>query len=207
MRAYSKLSPASAFAFVLGFTLALLLGHVDLGNVTQMAQANSVGMAISWLAQNLGYSLLPFSLLVTAYVNVWRRAMRAATVRDAATAWDGAALLDAIAAATLGVGVLWTAIGMRAALQSTFGDFAAIETSQVSALSLLGHLVESGIALALTTTIFGGAVGYGMQLAKSACLLPRLNRLANEEHAAIADTLSSRLVAIEHALTGGPRAL
>ena len=73
-------------------------------------------------------------------------------------------LLDLCASLFFGIGVIWTAIGMRGALLFALGD-----TSQVSAdsgMAVLQRLVEGGILLALSTTIVGGMGGYLMRVCK-----------------------------------------
>ena len=73
-------------------------------------------------------------------------------------------LLDLCASLFFGIGVIWTAIGMRGALLFALGD-----TSQVTAdsgMAVLQRLVEGGILLALSTTIVGGMGGYLMRAGK-----------------------------------------
>ena len=73
-------------------------------------------------------------------------------------------LLDLCASLFFGIGVIWTAIGMRGALLFALGD-----TSQVTAdsgMAVLQRLVEGGILLALSTTIVGGIGGYLMRAGK-----------------------------------------
>ncbi|MEE4301754.1 MAG: hypothetical protein V2J24_20115 [Pseudomonadales bacterium] len=65
----------------------------------------------------------------------------------------------------VGIGVIWTAIGMRAALQTTLGDPDAALAD--TAGDVLRGLVDGGILLALTTTIVGAVGGYLMRLAKT----------------------------------------
>ena len=62
-------------------------------------------------------------------------------------------------------GVIWTAVGMRSALQSALGDPDGALTDTAS--NVLRKLVDGGILLALTTTIVGGVGGYLMRLGKT----------------------------------------
>ena len=63
--------------------------------------------------------------------------------------------------------VIWTAVGMRSALQAALGDpTSALEDS---AGNVLRKLVDGGILLALTTTIVGAVGGYLMRLSKTIC--------------------------------------
>ncbi len=63
-----------------------------------------------------------------------------------------------------GVGVIWTAVGMRGALLYALGDPG--ETLADGAFAVLQRMVDGGILTALSTTIFGGAVGYGLRVVK-----------------------------------------
>ena len=67
-----------------------------------------------------------------------------------------------------GTGVIWTAIGMRSALIFALGD--PDSTIQQGAFAVLQRMVDGGILLALSTTIFGGVGGYLMRVFKSISL-------------------------------------
>jgi len=68
----------------------------------------------------------------------------------------------------VGIGVIWTAVGMRSALQTALGDPGAALTDDADAV--LRRLVDGGILLALTTTIVGAVGGYLMRVVKTACV-------------------------------------
>jgi hypothetical protein len=82
-------------------------------------------------------------------------------------------LLDVWIHLFVGIGVIWTAVGMRSALQAALGDpgEALVDTAG----SVLQKLVDGGILLALTTTIVGGVGGYLMRLGKTMTVGARLN--------------------------------
>ncbi len=66
-----------------------------------------------------------------------------------------------------GVGVIWTAVGMESALvQALDGVGHGPEAAGLSASGLLERLVNGGLLLALSTTIFGGVFGYLFRLLK-----------------------------------------
>lgn len=65
----------------------------------------------------------------------------------------------------VGVGVVWTAIGMRDALVAALARPEAALAD--SAGAVLTTLVDGGILVALTSTIVGGLGGYGMKLVKT----------------------------------------
>ena len=77
-------------------------------------------------------------------------------------------LLDLCANLFFGIGVIWTAIGMRDALLHSLGD--AAFAARAGAFAVLQRLVEGGILLALSTTIVGGIGGYLMRVIKSVSL-------------------------------------
>ena len=77
-------------------------------------------------------------------------------------------MLDVWTQVFIGIGVIWTAVGMRSALQSALGDPGAALTDDANAV--LRRLVDGGILLALTTTIVGAVGGYIMRVIKTACV-------------------------------------
>ena len=99
-----------------------------------------------------------------------------------------------------GAGVIWTAIGMRSALLFALGDR---ETAlQQGAFAMLERMVEGGILLALSTTIFGGIGGYLLRLYKTVRYGTELQQRYDD--AARADTTEMRdtLLRIERQLSG-----
>lgn len=84
-------------------------------------------------------------------------------------------LLDLCASLFFGIGVIWTAIGMRGALLFALG--APGEAIADGAMAVLERLVEGGILLALSTTIVGGVGGYLMRALKHLLFGHQLARL------------------------------
>ena len=64
----------------------------------------------------------------------------------------------------LGIGVIYTAIGMQSALTSSIGYLTQETAKEIGAWGVLNRLVRGGIIMALTTTIVGGVGGYTMKL-------------------------------------------
>ncbi len=160
---------------------------------------------LGWAHANLGSSIPVFALLLAAYV---------ATVARLRQCIDGEQpieriiqldhLADTWTALFFGTGVIWTAIGMRSALIGALGDPGA--SVEAGAFTVLRRLVDGGILVALSTTIFGGVGGYLMRVYKSVTLGSRLHERYNA--AARVDTSSIRdvLHRIErHITTGGNR--
>lgn len=82
-------------------------------------------------------------------------------------------LLELCANLFFGVGVIWTAVGMRDALLYALGDPGVTATE--GAFAILQRMVDGGILLALSTTIVGGVGGYLMRTIKSVALGQALN--------------------------------
>ena len=94
-----------------------------------------------------------------------------------------------------GIGVIWTAIGMRGALLEGIGDLNSRTAAQLGAFSILQRLVDGGILLALSTTIFGAVGGYLLRLIKSLTVGSRIkafyNRLAVQQAESVNHVLQS----------------
>ncbi len=131
----------------------------------------------SWLDANLGHSVWLFALILTVFLMNLTRLNR---LLDDGLSSPGFSevleldqLLDVWIHLFVGIGVIWTAVGMRSALQAALGDPG--EALVDSAGSVLQKLVDGGILLALTTTIVGGVGSYLMRLGKTMTVGARLN--------------------------------
>jgi hypothetical protein len=129
----------------------------------------------AWIDANLGHSLWLFALVITLYLMNLTRLNR--LLDDLSAGFPQIVeldqLLDVWIHLFVGIGVIWTAVGMRSALQAALGDpgEALVDTAG----SVLQKLVDGGILLALTTTIVGGVGGYLMRLGKTMTVGARLN--------------------------------
>lgn len=139
------------------------------------AAAQSAGVW-AWIALNLGHSFWLFALVLLLYVvniSQLNRLLRDDPNSRRVTQLDQ--LSDVWMHLFVGIGVIWTAVGMRSALQAALGESSA--TIVDSADAVLRKLVDGGILLALTTTIVGGIGGYLMRLVKTVLLGTRLQEL------------------------------
>lgn len=121
--------------------------------------------SLNWLIDNLGLSLFAFALLVLWYIFSLLKLHR--LLKDAAGSvlvQQAEARIDTIVALVFGVGVIWTAVGMRGALMYALGDGAAAVDQ--SAAVVLNRLVSGGMLIALSSTIAGGVLGYAMRVIK-----------------------------------------
>jgi hypothetical protein len=150
----------------------------------------NLGGWLDWAYMNLGSSIPVFALLLLAYFSTLGR-LRA--LLDKEGPLDRVVQLDHLTdiwtTLFFGTGVIWTAIGMRSALIFALGD--PESTVELGASAILQRMVEGGILLALSTTIFGGIGGYLMRVYKAVSLGTALQR--HYDGAARSDTSSMRL--------------
>ena len=144
---------------------------------------------LEWAYANLGSSIPVFAGLLIAFfftLSRLRHALAGDKPVNQIIQLDH--LTDIWTTLFFGTGVIWTAIGMRSALLFALGEPDA--TLQAGAFAVLKRLVEGGILLALSTTIFGGIGGYLMRVYKSMTLGSQLQD--RYDKAARADTAHMR---------------
>lgn len=147
-----------------------------------------------WLDHNLGFSMPIFVIVMILFVQTLAELRRRVTAHESP---DRIAQMDHMAdiwtSLFFGVGVIWTAIGMRNALLNSLGDPSA--TMDAGAVALLERMVDGGILVALSTTIVGGAGGYLMRVIKTIVIGAELKRSytrhGREDAQAIRDSLDS----------------
>jgi pimeloyl-ACP methyl ester carboxylesterase len=192
---------AGALGTLLGASAALYtLGRVGWIHFVDTPVSNP-GDWLHWAYTNLGSSIPVFAALLLAYFITLGR-LREALRHDRAITkivhFDH--LTDIWTTLFFGTGVIWTAIGMRSALMFALGDRAA--AMEQGAFAMLERMVDGGILLALSTTIFGGVGGYVMRVYKTVSLGTELQQ--QYDKAARADTSKMRasLQRIEEHLAG-----
>jgi hypothetical protein len=198
-----------------GFLLGLVLGLAastsalvllpvlsDAATAGILANQSSLLLWQGWqeLNRNLQGSVLPFALVLVVYCSQLLRLQ--VLLREDQPAPDQVSrheqLLDLSANLFFGIGVIWTAIGMRGALLHGLGD--PVVSATAGAFSVLQRLVDGGILLALSTTIVGGAGGYLMRVIKSVVLGEKLTALYIRESQRPADASLAALERIEYHL-------
>ncbi len=129
------------------------------------------------ISVNLRGSVLPFAAILAAYFHQLHKlhSQVAATRPDLQRVVHHEQLLDLCANLFFGIGVIWTAIGMRDALLFALGD--TVTAASAGAFAVLQRMVDGGILLALSTTIVGGFGGYLMRAVKSITLGRAMNLL------------------------------
>lgn len=159
--------------------LFLALGLVS-GLITISFTATWLKNPAGLLYGHLRMSVIPFGCLLVLYFLMIGRIR--GKLRQEETKLSELTYLDRLLNSTIsaffGVGVIWTAIGMESALMHSLeglkGD-PGTETA-LSAWSILDRLVNGGLILALSTTVFGGICGYLLRLLKIVIIGKRWDR-------------------------------
>jgi len=158
--------------FLLSFcwcVLFLSLG-VFSGWVTISVSAPWIINPAAFLYRHLRFSVVPFGCLFLLYaylvVKIRRYLGREETKISQITYYDR--LLNTTISTFFGVGVIWTAVGMEMALMQVLDGVNEGQeaVAALSAWGLLERLVNGGLLLALSTTVFGGVCGYLLRLFK-----------------------------------------
>ncbi len=178
--------------FLAGASLGIATGVAVMAAVQPVDLLTQVS---AWLALNLGHSLWLFSLVLMLYI---ASLMHLDRLIKTDSSFVRVVQLDQLSDVWIhvfiGIGVVWTAIGMRSALSTTLGTPERIGDG---ASEILGRLVDGGILLALTTTIVGAIGGYLMQLAKTLILGAALNSFFHRQETRDLQGLVSQLGRIE----------
>ncbi len=149
----------------------------------------SPGEWLHWAYTNLGSSIPVFAVLLIAFfVTLGRLRRWLDEERPVNQIVQLDHLTDTWTTLFFGTGVIWTAIGMRSALIFALGDRDAAMSQ--GAFAMLERMIDGGILLALSTTIFGGVGGYLMRVYKTITLGADLQHCY--DRAARADTSEMR---------------
>ena len=145
-----------ALAVLCGVVLAMVMSIV-FGSLV------SVHTVVTWISINLGFSAPLFLILAALGWSYAHRLKDALVTAHTSTARIAhlEQRIDLIVALLFGVGVLYTAVGLRAALVDALNT-----PSGQSASDMLTALVNGGILSAMTSTIVGGVLGYGLRMFK-----------------------------------------
>ena len=155
---------------LLGVALSLAIGAVALYLLmvldiiaVSIIETPGLQVASDWLRRNLGMSVLPFGITLALYFHTLRTLARKLAKKEPQNeVAQQDHLADVWTSLFFGIGVIWTAIGMRSALLYAIGDPEV--AAQAGAFAILERMVDGGILTALTTTIVGGIGGYLMRV-------------------------------------------
>lgn len=171
-----------------GVALVYALTRADILELSNSAVSNP-GDWLEWAYTNLGSSIPVFAVLLIAFfVTLGRLKRSLADDQPVNQIVQLDHLTDIWTTLFFGTGVIWTAIGMRSALIFALGDREAALNE--GAFAMLERMIDGGILLALSTTIFGGIGGYLMRIYKTVSLGSELQH--RYDRAARADTSEMR---------------
>jgi hypothetical protein len=196
---FSGLLLGMVFSFITGLVVLYLLTVLGIISVAVLDVPHMQAL-IEWSRRNLGLSIVPFGITLGLYIQSLRSLQqRLDENRPQDEISQLEHLNDVWTSLFFGVGVIWTAIGMRSALLYALGepDVAA----EAGAYAVLQHLVDGGILTALTTTIVGGIGGYVMRVVKSSLLGTRLSRYYEAQELQHANRVESLLRDIRAAVS------
>ncbi len=154
---------------------------------------------LDWTHDNLGLSVPVFALVLVLFgrsLQRLRRGLREMWPAD--EIYHTEQLTDTWTSLFFGVGVIWTAIGMRGALLFALGNPDTAATA--GAFAVLQRMVDGGILLALSTTIVGGVGGYLMRILKTVTVGAALRRYYDQVSRAQGEAISATLARIEQHL-------
>ena len=137
----------------------------------------TIERAAHWTYHNFGLSLVLFALTAVLFVLTLARLKRLlseASAVEEVVQTDH--LTDVWISVFFGVGVIWTAIGMRSALLYALGDVDVLAGTGDQSHGVLQRLVDGGILVALSSTILGGVGGYFMRIIKAVLVGAELQR-------------------------------
>ena len=179
---------AIALLYVLNMSEILAISVLDVPSIQRM---------LSWAYDNLKLSVVPFFLVFLFYTGALRRLkffLRNHGVPPEKIA-QADHQVDILINLFFGIGVIWTAIGMRGALLQGLDGLTAESAAKLGAFAILQRLVDGGILLALSTTIVGAVGGYALRLIKSLVVGTEVrsyfNRLADQQTDAVNIVLKS----------------
>jgi hypothetical protein len=185
---------AATLLYVLNMSEVVAISVLEVPRVQQV---------LAWTYENLRLSVIPFGLTFIFYTGSLLRLKR--SLRDQQVSVEKIAQMDHLVDIWInlffGIGVIWTAIGMRGALLEGLGDLNAQSAAKLGAFSILQRLVDGGILLALSTTIFGAVGGYLLRLVKSLTVGTEVKAFYNRQAQQQADGVNATLQSIDTRLS------
>jgi len=158
---------AGILVLSLCWTVIFILAGIFTGFLTVTASAPWLADPAGFAYRHLRLSIVPFGILFIFYTTLVFRLK--GLLNDSGTPVSTLSYYNRLINATImtffGVGVIWTAIGMETALMHAL-DGVNGNSQSLTAWEVLERLVNGGLLLALSTTVFGGACGYILKLLK-----------------------------------------
>jgi hypothetical protein len=173
MKSLHRLFNGIIYGLVIGIlscSLLLYILHMEGMLIVSMPSMPHVQIFLKWVFENLRLSIIPFSIILVLYFHNLIR-LKNLLKKGHATLVEISQkehFIDIWINLFFGMGVIWTAIGMRSALINGLGGLEISNAAKLGAFAILERLVNGGILMALSTTIFGGVGGYVLKLVKAA---------------------------------------
>jgi hypothetical protein len=192
--AFTALAGGMAAVYVLNMTQVVAVSIVSVPDIHQ---------TLAWAYDNLRLSVIPFFLVLMIFCRdlvILRRQLAQSTISLTAIC-QRESFIDMWIKIFFGIGVIWTAIGLRNALLEGVGGLDASAAAAQGAFVILRRLVDGGILLALSTTIVGGIGGYAMHLTKALVVGKQLQAYYLQSEARQADEVARTLNAMARDLS------
>ena len=181
--------------YLSGIISGFVLGIIIMVSMNIDLSPEVISNSRRWLELNLGFSVWLFLIVLALYTaNLIQLSRLISKNAPFAEIVQLDQLSDVWIHVFIGIGVIWTAIGMRSALATTLGSPMGLGDD---AGQILSRLVDGGILLALTTTIVGAIGGYLMQLTKTISLSSGLTTYYHQQDHEEINCALTRLERIE----------
>ena len=162
---------------VSGFAVVLIL--VMTGAMDIFSNIPNIIDALKWIYINLRLTVVVFPIVLIFFFYFLKKLNQALDEQEPSA--DRISHLNSLVnifiSLFFGVGVIWTAVGMRDALIEAIGNLDEKKAAAMGAWKILSRLVEGGILMALSTTIVGGVGGYLMRIYKTVRVGQKLNKV------------------------------
>jgi len=162
---------------VSGFAVVLIL--VMTGAMDIFSNIPDIIDALKWIYMNLRLTVVVFPIVLIFFFYFLKKLNQALDEQEPSA--ERISHLNSLANISIslffGVGVIWTAVGMRDALIEAIGNLDEKKAAAMGAWKILSRLVEGGILMALSTTIVGGVGGYLMRIYKTVRVGQKLNKV------------------------------
>jgi len=176
----------------------LLLGSMQGWLVILWPEESIFSGLWNWIYNNLKESIFVFAVVLALWISKLLQLKKSLLQKGSLTKVNYIEhMLDIYAGLFFGIGVVFTAIGMRSALLQALGNLDAVTAAEQGAFIILQRLVDGGILLALSTTIVGGIGGYLMRMTKSIWLGSSLVHYYMSHREANSNLLLERISSIE----------
>ncbi|MFP6871163.1 MAG: hypothetical protein VCE91_17850 [Nitrospinota bacterium] len=169
------------------------------GFVVFINQFPSTSVLLNHVWSILGTSVVFFFLDLCLYFYSLGQIRKSLDKKDAENSSYWYRMNDLSINIFLGIGVIYTAIGMQSGLNASLGNLTQETAKDIGAWGILNRMVRGGIIMALTTTIVGGVGGYIMRLLRHLTL----GRLIEKARKWNRETRDREILSVLHEIRDG----